>query len=333
MYDITQPVPLLALPDQAYYQLIHTLAGILPPPVADTLEALLARNQAAIDKVAAMMPTNADEADLAAQCVAMRAQAEDVLRLIRQHEGDTKLVMKLNAQCNSMVRTSLAARRELRQVQAVRYKREANSASLKADESTQYISTRLMQQALEAGPVPVAATRQAAPAAAAQRALVPQPAPVVQPPVGAPEAGPVPAPAAALTPPPEFAPSVAAPVAGGEGAPAATPPLPSRTVPPPASAPVAADLLAQAAVEQAPAPRRPRRMEAPAEDDDPPRDLAGEADRYALVYPRRAWEIRRYGGLPPNCSFGPPDEVLVPAIAKGTSPTLRALDGMMAAAD
>jgi len=64
--NVTRPVPLLALPTRAYYQLIHSLAAILLPPVADTPEALLARNQAAVDKVAAMMPTNADEADLTA---------------------------------------------------------------------------------------------------------------------------------------------------------------------------------------------------------------------------------------------------------------------------
>jgi len=159
--NTTQPVPLLALPTHAYYQLIHSLAGILPPPVADTPEALLARNQAAVDKVAAMLPTNAHEADLAAQVVAARAQAEDVLRLIRLDDGDTRLVTKLDAQYIAPVRASTAARRELRQVQAARHRREANSASLKAGESTQYIATRLMQQALEAGPVPAAVARQA----------------------------------------------------------------------------------------------------------------------------------------------------------------------------
>jgi len=292
--NITQPVQLLALPIQAYYQLIHNLAGILPRPVADTPEALLARNQAAVDKVAAMMPTNADEADLAAQVVACRAQAEDVLRLIRLHDGDTRLVTKLDAQYIALVRASTAARRELREVQAVRYRREANSAALKADESTQYIATRLMQQALEAGPVPVAATRQAAPAAAAQRALVPQPAPVVQPPVGTLEVGPT-------------LPQVPGPVAEAQPAPA--PPEP------------------------APDARRAHRLAAPAEADDPPRDLPTEADRNALTYPRRAREIRRHGRLPPDCSFGPPDDEVVQAIIAGSSPALRALDDRPATAD
>jgi len=269
----------LALPTQAYYQIIHTLTRGLPPPVADTQEALLARNQAAIDKVAAMMPTNADEADLAAQCVACRAQADDVLRLIRLHDGDTKVVMKLDAQYIAMVRTSTAVRRELRQVQALRHKREANSASLRADESTQYIAARLMQQALEAGPVPAAGAGQAAPAAGADPARAPESAPGAPPPAHALAAAPLAAPVAKAL--------VSGPVAAGPPAPAA--PEPGQE------------------------PLRPRRMAAPVEADDPPRDLADEADRYALAYPRRAREIRHYGGLPPDCGFGPPDDEVVQA--------------------
>src|ERR1700733_14309524 len=103
MSNTTQPALPLNLPAPAYYQLIHTLAGILPRPLADTPEALFARNQAAIDKVAAMLPVNANEADLAAQCVASRAQAEDVMRLLRVHDGDTKTVMRLNAQYAALV--------------------------------------------------------------------------------------------------------------------------------------------------------------------------------------------------------------------------------------
>jgi len=55
----------------------------VPPPLADTQEALLARNQATLDQVAALLPTNANVAGLAAQCVGARAQAEDMMRLPR----------------------------------------------------------------------------------------------------------------------------------------------------------------------------------------------------------------------------------------------------------
>jgi hypothetical protein len=37
-----------------------------------------------------------------------RAQAEEMLWLLRQHAGDILLVMRLNAQYGSMVRTSLS---------------------------------------------------------------------------------------------------------------------------------------------------------------------------------------------------------------------------------
>ena len=73
-------------------------------------------------------------------------------------------------------------------------------------------------------------------------------------------------------------------------------------------------------------------MRGVAETDEPQRDLAADADYYARVYPYRARPIRQYGGLPPGCSFGPPDDDLVRAIVTGTSPTLRALDDPAAAA-
>ena len=44
----------------AYYQLIHTLCAYLPPPLDDTPEALLIRNQAAVAKVAAMASVDFD---------------------------------------------------------------------------------------------------------------------------------------------------------------------------------------------------------------------------------------------------------------------------------
>jgi hypothetical protein len=69
-----------------------------------------------------------------------------------------------------------------------------------------------------------------------------------------------------------------------------------------------------------------------AEAEAPVRDLAEEADFYAITYPRRALLIRQRGGPPPGCDFGPPDPLLVRAIVTGNSPTLRALDAPAAAA-
>jgi hypothetical protein len=60
--------------------------------------------------------------------------------------------------------------------------------------------------------------------------------------------------------------------------------------------------------------------------DEPPRDLAAEAEHYAALYPQRARQIRRLGRLPKPCSFGPPEKDIVRAIVTGTGPNLRALD-------
>jgi hypothetical protein len=90
----------------------------LPPPLDDTPAALRTRNLAAIAKVAALLPVNANEADLAAQCIAARGQADEMLRLISQNADDIGLVMRLNAQYGSMVRTSLSVHARLMRVQA-----------------------------------------------------------------------------------------------------------------------------------------------------------------------------------------------------------------------
>ena len=116
----------------------------MPPPLDDTPAALRIRDHAAIAKVAALLPVNANEADLAAQCIAARAQAEEMLRLIRQNANDIGLVMRLNAQYGSMVRTSLAAHARLMRVQAVRHKRETIDGAANQDAWAQHIAERSM---------------------------------------------------------------------------------------------------------------------------------------------------------------------------------------------
>src|SRR6195952_782147 len=140
MHTSAPPQPVLDLPSTLYYQLVYTLTDLLPPPLDDSPEALLTRNHAAIAKVAALLPVNADEADLAAQCIAARGQAEEMLRLLRQHAGDIGLVMRLNAQYGSMLRTSLAVHGRLMRVQAVRQKREATGAAVNADVWAQHVA-------------------------------------------------------------------------------------------------------------------------------------------------------------------------------------------------
>src|ERR1700742_4897495 len=134
-----------------HYQLVYTLTDLLPPPLDDTPEALHARNHAAIAKVAALLPVDANEIDLAAQCIAARAQAEDVLRLLRQNEHDIGLVIRLNAQYASMVRTSLSVQGRLMRVQAVRQKREAIDAAANEDAWALHVAERSMLRVVNPG--------------------------------------------------------------------------------------------------------------------------------------------------------------------------------------
>src|SRR5450432_3425432 len=141
--------PAIDLSTPLYYQLVYTLTALLPPPLDDTPEALLARNHAAIAKVAALLPVNANEADLAAQCIAARAQAEEMLRLLRQHAGDIGLVLRLNAQYGSMVRTSLSVHGRLMRVQALRQKREAIEGAADDDAWALHIAERSMLRVVD----------------------------------------------------------------------------------------------------------------------------------------------------------------------------------------
>ena len=103
------------------------------------------------------------EADLAAQCIASRAQAEEMLRLIRQHAHDISLVMRLNAQYASMLRASLSAHGRLMRVQALRHKREAIEGAANEDAWALHIAERSMLGVV-------------GPAAGSHRAAWPEPA-------------------------------------------------------------------------------------------------------------------------------------------------------------
>jgi hypothetical protein len=128
--------PDLTLSPALYNQLVYTLTPLLPTPLDDPPEALRARVHAAIAQVAAMQPANANEADLAAQSIVARAQAEDILRLIRANAHDVTLAIRLNAQYAAMMRTSLSVHASLMQVQAVRRKRAAIQGAADQDART-----------------------------------------------------------------------------------------------------------------------------------------------------------------------------------------------------
>ena len=149
METLPPPHPAIDLSTHLYYQLVYTLTALLPPPLDDTPAALRTRNHAAVAKVAALLPVNANEADLAAQCIAARAQAEEMLRQVRQHAGDIGLVMRLNAQYGSMVRTSLSVHARLMRVQALRQKREAIEGAANADAWTHHVAEQSMLKVVD----------------------------------------------------------------------------------------------------------------------------------------------------------------------------------------
>ncbi len=149
METLPPPRPAADLSTRLYRQLVYTLTDLLPPPIDDTPEGLRARNHAAIAKVAALLPVNANEADLAAHCIAARGQAEEMLRLIRVNAGDIGLVMRLNAQYGSMVRTSLSVHGRLMRVQAVRQKREAIDGAVAEDAWSLHVAERSMLKVVD----------------------------------------------------------------------------------------------------------------------------------------------------------------------------------------
>ncbi len=167
------PDPSHQFSHHARYQLSHTMCALLPPPLADTPEAMLARNDAAIGKVADMAPVNDDEADIAAHRVCARARAEEVLRRLQCCGTDIALAIRLGSQYALMERTGMALRNQLHRLQTARRKRENSVEVCDADEWTRHVVRRELQQALDRGPMPAVAD---APAPAAGPTDVPIPA-------------------------------------------------------------------------------------------------------------------------------------------------------------
>ena len=151
----TQPEnPPIDLQHEAWRHLVHTLFHLLPPPLTDTPEGRRTRNRAAIARIAALDPVTPNEAELAAQCVVARAQAEEIARLTRVHASDIALVVKLNSQYAAMVRISLAARNRLLGDQQRRRRREQNPHDADTDEWTRHVAANTMLQAMPREPEP-----------------------------------------------------------------------------------------------------------------------------------------------------------------------------------
>jgi hypothetical protein len=134
-------------------------------------EEVARRDNAAIAQVAAMLPANADEAFLAAQCVSARLYGMDCIRLARGFaETDQMWAHKCAAMGNSSLRESRQARSLLARLQAAREKREADRVATDRAAWSEHCTIGLMTGALADAPP-------AAPAEPPAPATEPPPAP------------------------------------------------------------------------------------------------------------------------------------------------------------
>jgi hypothetical protein len=284
--------PTLERPYASFYEALHKIRPILPDPVENSPDGYARRDQSIVEQIAQLVPATGVEAELAAHFVAASEYGLQCLREARQNQDDEELQDQLVSQSVRMGRDARGYLASLQRVQALRMKREQTEAgAVQAD--------RMEEAQPDAARADKPATgTTAANAFAALAALQ----------------GPATAPPAAAPPPATPEPRPAAPAAQAEAAQPAParvhPPAPQLVAPPRHTAPPAKSRAA-----------RPLR-----EDDWPEPDWAAEAERYAIIYTDRARLIRRLGGLPSPCTFGPPDPQLVRALLAGTTPTLRALD-------
>jgi hypothetical protein len=106
-------------------EVFATLCGSLPPPVTDTAENRAARDQTAMSAVAALHPSDAFEALLAAQIIAADAHAKDSLRLAVAPGQNAEAARQCRAQASAMMRQMQGGLRALQRTQAMREKAEA----------------------------------------------------------------------------------------------------------------------------------------------------------------------------------------------------------------
>ncbi len=150
----TRPAPgldpgvALQLPVDAYFHLVHTLRLTLPPPLSDSAEDLARRDHAAIARIAALVPANAAEADMAAMFVAASEQWKDCLRLAQLPETKPEWASKCRAQALAMMRQANGALRLLLRMQNARRKLEADDAARDRAAWTEHCALGLMAEAL-----------------------------------------------------------------------------------------------------------------------------------------------------------------------------------------
>jgi len=143
-----QPDLRLILPRDAYYLLVRNLHTSLPPPIPNTPEEIVRRDNAAIAQIAALLPANAAEATLAGQFVAGDLHASDSMRCAYDPTISPERATQCRAQSISMTRQSQSALRLLLRLQATRQKTEANPAAAERAAWTEHCAIGLMAQAL-----------------------------------------------------------------------------------------------------------------------------------------------------------------------------------------
>ena len=124
-----EPSPDLSqlLPRAAFYEILWMLRGLLPPPLTDDPAELERRDQAAMAAVASLLPVTVAEGRLAAQFASADAWARDCQLLAAERRADTGQMRKWLAQAVSLMREAKSALRELRQLQNVRRRRDADA--------------------------------------------------------------------------------------------------------------------------------------------------------------------------------------------------------------
>lgn len=99
-------------------QMFNNLIELLPPLADDSIEALIARDGAALAHLDALGPIrSAEEASLAITVVASDTHAHDALRSAARNAGDLKIVMQCRSQAMMMLRSRTRAVERLERLQ------------------------------------------------------------------------------------------------------------------------------------------------------------------------------------------------------------------------
>ena len=112
------------VPDRLAREIYAELCGALPPPSPDTPDARAIRDERAMAAVAALIPENHFEAELAALIVAKAFHAKHALRDASRPNLTVDALNNYRNQASRIDRDSQSGVRNLLRVQAVRYKAE-----------------------------------------------------------------------------------------------------------------------------------------------------------------------------------------------------------------